>query len=121
MTLYRLLNCTAISIDSPHMRRDGANYLNLLLHDWVIDLLVEQIFAEKKHEKTVISPACHHEMYSLFFEQHIFFNAHFSYALCSFRMWSAITHPPYFSDQQQEDLTSKRKKNALRPSTQLCI
>ena len=25
------LNCTAISIDSPHMHRDGANYLNLLL------------------------------------------------------------------------------------------
>ena len=24
------LNCTAISIDSPHMHRDGANYLNLL-------------------------------------------------------------------------------------------
>ena len=28
------LNCTAISIDSPHMHRDGANYLNLLLN-WI--------------------------------------------------------------------------------------
>ena len=27
------LNCTAISIDSPHIRKDGANYLNLLLKD----------------------------------------------------------------------------------------
>ena len=30
------LNCTAISIDSPHMHRDGANYLNLLLLSFLV-------------------------------------------------------------------------------------
>ena len=31
------LNCTAISIDSPHMHRDGANYLNLLF-GWFLEI-----------------------------------------------------------------------------------
>ena len=29
------LNCTAISIDSLHMHRDSANYLNLLFHHFI--------------------------------------------------------------------------------------
>ena len=30
------LNCTAISIDSPHIRKDGAKYLNLLFYHFKI-------------------------------------------------------------------------------------
>ena len=59
------LNCTAISIDSPHMHRDGANYLNLLLQDkigiWLRDNInkkkqtsISRVFALKNSQLSVI-------------------------------------------------------------------
>ena len=38
------LSCTAISIDSPHIRKDGANYLNLLLiENWAALVITKAI------------------------------------------------------------------------------
>ena len=46
-----------------------------------------------------------------FWATHLF-NAHFSYALCSFRIWSAITHPPYFfkpASTRRPNIKKKKK------------
>ena len=52
------LYCTAISIDSPHIHKDGANYLNLLLLYYLFYAVVKEELSQQVASKDADIQSC---------------------------------------------------------------